>query len=71
LILSRIEQSHKTCAANKPLRFTDDYSFMGALTFHALHDREAFGLVVAEDLSHNLKFFGSRAGGIPDIASET
>jgi glycosyltransferase involved in cell wall biosynthesis len=29
---------------------------------------EAFGLVVAEALSRNLKFFGSRAGGIIDIA---
>lgn len=29
---------------------------------------EAFGLVVAESLSRNLKFFGARVGGIPDIA---
>jgi glycosyltransferase involved in cell wall biosynthesis len=29
---------------------------------------EAFGLVVAEALSRNLKFFGSRTGGIVDIA---
>lgn len=29
---------------------------------------EAFGLVVAEGLARNLKFFGSRTGGIPDIA---
>lgn len=29
---------------------------------------EAFGLVVAEALSRNLKFFGTRVGGIPDIA---
>jgi glycosyltransferase involved in cell wall biosynthesis len=31
---------------------------------------EAFGLVVAEALARNLKFFGSREGGIVDIASE-
>jgi len=31
---------------------------------------EAFGLVVAEALSRNLKFFGSRVGGVPDIAAE-
>jgi len=30
---------------------------------------EAFGLVVAEALSRNLKFFGSAVGGIPDIAT--
>jgi glycosyltransferase involved in cell wall biosynthesis len=29
---------------------------------------EAFGLVVAEALARNLKVFGSRVGGIPDIA---
>ncbi len=29
---------------------------------------EAFGLVVAEALARNLKFFGNRLGGIPDIA---
>ena len=29
---------------------------------------EAFGLVVAEALARNLKFFGSRTGGVPDIA---
>lgn len=29
---------------------------------------ESFGLVVAEGLSRNLKFFGSRVGGVPDIA---
>jgi glycosyltransferase involved in cell wall biosynthesis len=29
---------------------------------------ESFGLVVAEALARNLKFFGSRAGGIVDIA---
>lgn len=29
---------------------------------------EAFGLVVAEALSRNLKFFGTMIGGIPDIA---
>ncbi len=29
---------------------------------------EAFGLVVAEALSRNLKFIGSRTGGMPDIA---
>jgi glycosyltransferase involved in cell wall biosynthesis len=28
---------------------------------------EAFGLVVAEALARNLKFFGSRVGGVPDI----
>jgi glycosyltransferase involved in cell wall biosynthesis len=28
---------------------------------------EAFGLVVAESLSRNMKFFGSRIGGITDI----
>jgi len=30
---------------------------------------EAFGLVVAEALARNLKLFGSRVGGIPDIAN--
>jgi glycosyltransferase involved in cell wall biosynthesis len=30
---------------------------------------EAFGLVVCEALSRGLKLFGSRTGGIPDIAS--
>jgi len=29
---------------------------------------EAFGLVVAEALSRNLKFFGTAVGGVPDIA---
>ncbi len=29
---------------------------------------EAFGLVVAEALARNLKFFGARVGGVPDIA---
>jgi glycosyltransferase involved in cell wall biosynthesis len=28
---------------------------------------EAFGLVVAEALSRNLKFFGTMVGGVPDI----
>ncbi len=31
---------------------------------------EAFGLVVAEGLARNLKFFGSRTGGIIDIAGD-
>jgi glycosyltransferase involved in cell wall biosynthesis len=31
---------------------------------------EAFGLVVAESLARNLKFFGSRIGGIPDICQD-
>jgi glycosyltransferase involved in cell wall biosynthesis len=30
---------------------------------------EAFGLVVAESLARNLKFFGARVGGVPDIAA--
>jgi len=30
---------------------------------------EAFGLVVAEALSRNLKFFGTMVGGLPDVAS--
>jgi glycosyltransferase involved in cell wall biosynthesis len=29
---------------------------------------ESFGLAVAEALARNLKFFGSRTGGVPDIA---
>jgi glycosyltransferase involved in cell wall biosynthesis len=29
---------------------------------------EAFGLVVAESLARNLKFFGARVGGVPDIS---
>jgi glycosyltransferase involved in cell wall biosynthesis len=29
---------------------------------------EAFGLVVAEALARNLKFFGMRVGGVPDVA---
>jgi glycosyltransferase involved in cell wall biosynthesis len=32
---------------------------------------EAFGLVVAEALARNLKFFGTKVGGVPDIASGT
>lgn len=32
-------------------------------------NEEAFGLVVAEALARNLKFFGARVGGIMDIAS--
>lgn len=32
---------------------------------------EAFGLVVAEGLARNLKFFGARVGGLPDIAAGT
>jgi glycosyltransferase involved in cell wall biosynthesis len=32
---------------------------------------EAFGLVVAEALARNLKFFGATVGGVPDIASGT
>ena len=28
---------------------------------------EAFGLVVAEALARNLKFFGTRVGGLPEI----
>jgi glycosyltransferase involved in cell wall biosynthesis len=32
---------------------------------------EAFGLVIAEALSRNLKFFGTDTGGIPDIAGGT
>lgn len=31
---------------------------------------EAFGLVVAEALARNLKFFGSNVGGVPDIARD-
>ncbi len=31
---------------------------------------EAFGLVVAEALARNLKFFGSNVGGVPDIAQD-
>ena len=31
-------------------------------------EEESFGLVVAEALARNLKFFGSRTGGVPDIA---
>ena len=30
---------------------------------------EAFGLVVAEALARNLKFFGTKIGGVTDIAS--
>jgi glycosyltransferase involved in cell wall biosynthesis len=30
---------------------------------------ESFGLVVAEGLARNLKFFGNRVGGVPDIAT--
>ena len=32
---------------------------------------EAFGLVVAEGLARNLKFFGARVGGLTDIAAGT
>jgi glycosyltransferase involved in cell wall biosynthesis len=32
---------------------------------------EAFGLVVAEGLARNLKFFGTKVGGVADIASGT
>lgn len=31
---------------------------------------EAFGLVVAEGMARRLKFFGSKVGGIPDIAKD-
>src|SRR6202011_508188 len=31
---------------------------------------EAFGLVVAEALARNLKFFGTRIGGVVDIAND-
>lgn len=31
---------------------------------------ESFGLVVAEALARNLKFFGTNAGGVPDIARD-
>ncbi|MBA3650732.1 MAG: glycosyltransferase family 4 protein [Chthoniobacterales bacterium] len=56
-------------------------SYLGHLTTEALIERldsasalvhfpaeEAFGLVVAEALARNLKFFGARVGGLPDIA---
>ncbi|MBA3544339.1 MAG: glycosyltransferase family 4 protein [Chthoniobacterales bacterium] len=35
-----------------------------------LASEESFGLVVAEGLARNLKFFGSTAGGVPDIAND-
>lgn len=38
----------------------------GALHFPS---EEAFGLVVAEALARNLKFFGARVGGVEDIAA--
>ena len=31
---------------------------------------ESFGLVVAEGLARNLKFFGTRVGGVIDIATQ-
>lgn len=42
--------------------------FDGAQALIHCPSEEAFGLVVAEALARNLKFFGSRVGGIVDIA---
>ena len=39
-----------------------------ALALVHIPAEEAFGLVVAEALSRNLKFFGTAVGGVPDIA---
>ncbi len=44
-------------------------SFDQATALIHVPSEEAFGLVVAEALSRNLKFFGTMAGGIPDIAN--
>lgn len=60
----------------------DGYAqYLGAMTIDSLISKldsasalvhvpaeEAFGLVVAEALARNLKFFGARVGGVPDIA---
>jgi glycosyltransferase involved in cell wall biosynthesis len=43
-------------------------SFDEASALAHVPSAEAFGLVVAEALARNLKFFGARVGGIPDIA---
>lgn len=41
----------------------------GAAAMVHCASEEAFGLVVAEALARNLKFFGARTGGVVDIAS--
>ena len=43
-------------------------SLDGAAALIHAPSEEAFGLVVAEALSRNLKFFGANVGGVPDIA---
>ena len=42
--------------------------FDGAQALVHVPSEESFGLVVAEALARNLKFFGTHVGGIPDIA---
>jgi glycosyltransferase involved in cell wall biosynthesis len=44
-------------------------AFDGASALVHFPLEESFGLVVAEALSRNLKFFGAATGGIPDIAA--
>jgi glycosyltransferase involved in cell wall biosynthesis len=54
------------------IRFQDSAALMASLDAAAamVHwaSEESFGLAVAEGLARNLKFFGPRVGGIPDIA---
>jgi glycosyltransferase involved in cell wall biosynthesis len=44
-------------------------AFDGASALVHFPLEEAFGLVVAEALARNLKFFGAATGGVPDIAT--
>jgi glycosyltransferase involved in cell wall biosynthesis len=44
-------------------------AFDGASALVHFPLEEAFGLVVAEALARNLKFFGAATGGVPDIAA--
>ncbi len=44
-------------------------AFDGASALLHFPLEEAFGLVVAEALARNLKFFGAATGGVPDIAA--
>jgi glycosyltransferase involved in cell wall biosynthesis len=45
-------------------------AFDGASALVHFPLEESFGLVVAEALARNLKFFGAATGGVPDIAAE-
>lgn len=70
--LHRIKAAEKAGFAryvgSRPLpELRDDLDSACALIHNSVE--ESFGLVVAEALSRNLKFFGVRVGGVPDIAT--